>query len=338
MEIKLSAIDLKYVDNIPTYKEDKIRSKAYIAYGSDNKWPDYLYSLYRDVSTLNTLINGSADYTAGNGVQEDYIVNTSGVLLSELIRQIAFDRWLYGGFAIQVIKDQLGRLRELYYIPFNRIRSDENNTEFWYSKDWTTWSPKTIKYPAFDSEKDDPTSIFYFKGNTDQVYPICPFNGSITCCEVEKRINKFHLNEISNNFSGNVVINFNNGVPNEEQQAEIERLVNAKFSGENNAGRVLISYNDSKDQEVTISKIAEDNLDERYKDLAERSRDQIFIAFRATPSLFGLSTSTGFNAEEYQNQFKIYLRTVIKPIQNEIIRAIYKITGKEVIINQFNLF
>ena len=101
---------------------------------------------------------------------------------------------------------------------------------------------------------------------------------------------------------------------------------------------MLISYNDSKDQEVTISKIAEDNLDERYKDLAERSRDQIFIAFRATPSLFGLSTSTGFNAEEYQNQFKIYLRTVIKPIQNEIIRAIYKITGKEVIINQFNLF
>ena len=75
MEIKLSAIDLKYVDNVPTYKEDKIRSKAYIAYGSDNKWPDYLYSLYRDVSTLNTLINGSADYTAGNGVQEDYIVN-----------------------------------------------------------------------------------------------------------------------------------------------------------------------------------------------------------------------------------------------------------------------
>ena len=31
MEVKLSAIDLKYVDNIPTYKEDKIRSKAYIA-------------------------------------------------------------------------------------------------------------------------------------------------------------------------------------------------------------------------------------------------------------------------------------------------------------------
>ena len=92
MELKLSAIDLKYVDNIPTYKEDKIRSKAYIAYGSDNKWPDYLYGLYKDVSTLNTLINGSADYTAGNGVEEYYIVNTSGVLLSELIRQIAFDR------------------------------------------------------------------------------------------------------------------------------------------------------------------------------------------------------------------------------------------------------
>lgn len=37
MEIKLSAIDQVWVSNIPEYKEDKIRNKAYFSYGVDNK-------------------------------------------------------------------------------------------------------------------------------------------------------------------------------------------------------------------------------------------------------------------------------------------------------------
>ena len=114
-------------------------------------------------------------------------------------------------------------------------------------------------------------------------------------------------------------------------------MVNAKFSGEENTGRVLISYNDSKDNEVTISKLAEDGLDDRYKDLAERSRDQIFTAFRATSSLFGLPTSTGFNAEEYKGQFEIFNRTVITPIQKEIKKSIKKITDKDIKIIPFSL-
>ena len=337
MEIKLSAVDLYKVSNIPVYKEDKVRNKAYISYGEDNRWNFYLYGLYKDVATLSTLINGSSDYVVGNGVEDDYEVNSKGMMMSDLIKKCAFDRFLYGGFAIQVIRDFVGRVSELYYIPFGYLRSNEDNTEFWYSKEWDVWSPKTVKYPVFKVDSNDPASIYYFKGIADSTYPICPFNGAIISCEIERKINKFHLNEISNNFSGNTVINFNNGHPNYEQKAEIERLVNAKFSGEENSGRVLISYNDSKDNEVTISKLAEDGLDDRYKDLAERSRDQIFTAFRATSSLFGLPTSTGFNAEEYKGQFEIFNRTVINPIQKEIKKSIKKITDKDIKIIPFSL-
>lgn len=333
MEVKLSAIDLLKVSNIPEYREDKIRNKAYVSYGDNNKWNYYLFGLYKDVATLNTLVNGCADYTAGNGVKDDYEVNSKGLLASELVRKLAFDRFLYGGFAFQVLRNYMGQVAEIYYIPFGNIRSNESNTEFWYSKDWSVWGAKAIKYPAFN---DSPASIFYFKGYSDYTYPICPFNGAITSCEIERRINNFHLNEISNNFNGSAVINFNNGVPNDEQKAEIERLINSKFSGDDNAGRILIAYNDSKDNAVTIEKLAQDNLDDRYKDLAERSRDQIFTSFRATPSLFGLSTSTGFNAEEYKSQFEIFNRCVIRPVQLEIQKA-FKRLGKELNIIPFTL-
>lgn len=41
-KVLLSAINPKVVNNIPTYKEDKIRGKEYVGYGSDNLYPNYL--------------------------------------------------------------------------------------------------------------------------------------------------------------------------------------------------------------------------------------------------------------------------------------------------------
>lgn len=126
----------------------------------------------------------------------------------------------------------------------------------------------------------------------------------------------------------NLIINFNNGQPNDEQKKEIERGINEKFSGHQNAGRILISYNDSDDNKTTIERLNDDNFDEKYSALAERSRQQIFTAFRATPNLFGdPSASTGFNEQEYESSFKLYNRTVVRPIQAEIIDSFDKILG-----------
>ena len=184
---------------------------------------------------------------------------------------------------------------------------------------------------------NDPSSILWVKSYGSSIYPICPFNGAVISCEIEKAINKYHLNEIKNNFSGNSIINFNNGQPNDEQKSEIERLINQKFSGEDNAGRMLISYNDSKDNSVTVEKLSEDNLDERYTNLATRSKNQIYGAFRISPQLIGdTSAATGFNTQEYLESFKVYNRTIIKPIQKVLIRTFNKLYG-ELIIKPFTL-
>lgn len=339
MQIKLSALDPLYTTNIPVYKEDKIRNKAYIAYGSDNKWPQYLYSLYLDVTTLNTCINSQINYSLGNGIQNDFEVNQTGELFSELLRKCAFDYALYGGYSVQIIRDLIGRVSEVYWLDFKNVRSSENHLEFWYSDSWDKWNAKAIKYPAYNPEDNQQaSSILWVKDFGSSVYPICPFNGSIISCEIEKSINTYHLNEIKNNFNGNSIINFNNGVPNDEQKVEIERLINNKFAGDENAARILIAYNDSKDNAVTVEKLSEDNLDERYKSLAERSKSQIFNAFKVSPQLLGdTSAATGFNTQEYLESFKVYNRTVIKPIQEILLKPFRKLYNREIIINPFTL-
>lgn len=337
MEIKLSAIDQLWASNIPEYKEDKIRNKAYIGYGIDNKWPNYLYGLYTDVVTLNTCINAQTDYMLGNGIENDFEVNQTGEMFSELFRKCAFDFSLYGGFSVQIIRDLVGRISEVYWLDFKNVRTNEKHTEFWYSDSWDKWNSKAIKYPAYNPEFNDPSSVMWVKSYGSSIYPICPFNGAVISCEIEKSINKYHLNEIKNNFSGNSIINFNNGQPNDEQKAEIERLINQKFSGDDNAGRILISYNDSKDNSVTVEKLSEDNLDERYTNLATRSKNQIYGAFRISPQLIGdTSAATGFNTQEYLESFKIYNRTVIRPIQKILLKSFSKLYDN-IKINPFTI-
>jgi hypothetical protein len=44
---------------------------------------------------------------------------------------------IFGGFAIQVIRNMAGGIAELYYIDFMKLRSDEKNEVFYYADDWS---------------------------------------------------------------------------------------------------------------------------------------------------------------------------------------------------------
>ena len=248
---------------------------------------------------------------------------------------------IFGGYALQIIRNFAGSIAEIYALDFMKVRTDEKNEIIYYSDDWSKWGAKYLIYPKFKPGDQNPTSVYYHKGHlTRGTYPIPLYGAAIIPCELEKSINQFHLNNINNGFMSNLIINFNNGQPNDEQKEEIERSINEKFGGFQNAGRILISYNDSDENKTTVERLSGDDFDDKYTALSERSKSQIFTAFRATPNLFGLPTeSTGFSRQEYMESFKLYNRTVVSPLQDDIIGAFNKILGVEnsITISPFNI-
>ena len=347
-KIQLSALNPYLQDNKVENVEKEISGVDFIAWGTDNQYPGYLFSLYEDCATLQTIINGTVDFVCGNDIScnlpiFEKTVNKNGDTILDIIQRISTDYLIFGGFALQVIRNAVGNITELYWIDFTKIRSDRKNEVFFYSEDWckSYGRVKYIKYPKFNTDDSNPTSIFYYKGNkTRTTYPVPLYNASITSCELEKKINEFHLNEISNNFLTSKIINFNSGVPDDDLKNEIERNLNEKFAGSENAGRILISFNANKDSETTVTDLPMDDFADRYEALHKRSREQIFTAFRATPNLFGLMTeTTGFNEQEFFEAFKLYNRTAVRPIQQIITKSFDKILGFEgsITITPFNL-
>ena len=334
IKIAFAATEKEWEQLIPQQTEVE-GVKDYVQWGKDNQYPEYLYGLFNDVSSLKTIIEGTADYVCGNDVTcnikgFDVEVNTKGDTMRELVRLLARDYLIYGGFAIQVIRNKVGDIRELYYVDFRYLRSSKKNEVFWYSEEFGkkyVRSSKTVVYPKFIKENRDITSsILYVTNEKSKTYPTPRYSGSIKACEIERNIDSYHLSSLENGFSGSYILNFLNGIPTDEMKAEIEKNVNEKFCGSSNAGRVLINFANGKDNATTLEKLDVQDFGEKYKAAAERAKNQIFTAFRAIPQLFGdMTAATGFNSQEFTESFKVFNRTVCQPIQKTICDSIDKI-------------
>lgn len=329
-----SAIDKHFIESIPTLTQETARNKDYVYYGDDNLYPEYLWSLYNDVSTLKTIVDGTADYITGDDVHcnipgMEVQINRKGDTMRDLIKNLAKDYEIYGGCAYEVVRNKNGKPAELNYVDFRYLRTDENNQSFYFSKDYAKrWvrSSKVLVYPKFVRDANDTNSIVYIKNTTSTPYPIPRYSGAIRACEIERHIDDFHLSGLQNGFAPSYLINFTNGVPTDEQKAEIEKNVQEKFCGTGNSGRIMLNFATSKDNLATVQKLDVQDFGDKYQAAAKRSREQIFTAMGAVPALFGLmDETTGFSQQEFTEAFALYNATTVKNIQRTLIDSLDKV-------------
>lgn len=337
--VAFAALDPYIETNIILPTEVKQRGKEMVLWGDRNNYPDYLLDLYNNVTSLRSIINGTIDFVVGDDVTISHALqgdamNNRGDTIRDLVRCMAKDYLLYGGFALQVIRgEDLQTISEVHYIDLRYLRSNRENDVFFYSEEFGkgyTKADKILTYPKFLPGAQQPASIVYFKNVDTQVYSAPLYAASVKACEIERSIDEYHLNAINNGFTGSYIINFNNGIPTDQIKQEIEDEFTSKFTGQHNAGRVVFSWNDDKDSQTTIAKAELQDFGEKYAALAQHSRQQIFTAFRATPNLFGIPTeTTGFSEQEFNEAFRLYNRTQVRPIQRAIADMFDKIYGEK---------
>ena len=347
--ISFAAIDPHIDTHIILPEEKFVSAKDLMEWGTRNSYPDYLLDLYNNVPTLRAIINGNIDFITGDDVSilpltqhlQNGIMNNRGDHIREQIKDISKDYEIYGGFALQIIRNLIGEVAEVYYIDMRFLRTNKEGNVFYYCEDWSKSVRKdVIVYPAFmpnlnwdalddEARNRNASSILYVKNVHSQVYPAPLYAASIKACEIERLIDDFHLSDINNHFVSSAIINFNNGIPDDDVKEQIEREFTEKFCGASNGGRTAFSWNPNKESATDIVEFEVKDFGERYKSLSDHSKQQIFTAFRANPNLFGIPTEgNGFANEQYAESFKLYNRTQIKPVQRMIADAYDKIYGQ----------
>ena len=125
-----------------------------------------------------------------------------------------------------------------------------------------------------------------------------------------------------------MLINFNNGVPDEEKQSLIESKIQAKFQGSSNAGKFILAFNDDKESQADITPVQLSDAHNQYQFLSDESQKKIMVSHRiVSPMLLGIKDSSGLgnNADELQTASILMHNTVIVPFQELLTDAFDKI-------------
>ena len=264
--------------------------------------------------------------------------NSKGESLHSIIKKLAFDFKLQGAYALNVVWSRDRQtISEIYHIPVERIRMGKPDvtgrvTEYYVSADWKhprKHKPQSI--PAFSlTNRTNPNAIIYdgmYSPNM-QLYKTPDYVAACNWCLVDQKVAEFHLANIENGFAGSYFINFSNGVPTFEERRDIENSIKDKFTGSNNAGKFVLTFADDKNRTPEIVPISVSDADKQYLALQELLTQNILTGHRVTsPMLFGIKNNTGLgnNADEMNQAYEMYLNTVVKPYQKNILECLSKL-------------
>ncbi|MBB03993.1 MAG: hypothetical protein CML03_00465 [Pseudooceanicola sp.] len=339
---------------------EEVRGRDYIEYGTEefrNLYPQFLIDLYYNSSTHAAIINATAEMIAGDNIVVDdeeeeqennldrlvklknffYHANSKETL-HEVIKKISFDFKLQGAFALHLIWNKAKtEIVEIYHVPVERVRAGRPNAmgvvdTYYVSADWSnTRSNRPTPIPAFDTKDRTSASQLLYSGlyspNMD-IYHTPDYIAANNWALVDQRVAEFHLNNISNGFSGSYMVNFSNGVPTQEERLQIERSLTDKFTSASNSGKFVLTFSDDKTRTPEIFPISVSNADKQYLALQELLVQNILTGHRVTsPMLMGIKSNTGLgnNADELNSAANFYLNSVVKPFQTHIIQVLAKI-------------
>jgi len=298
----------------------------------------FLIERYSNSTTNNAIINNVARLIYGKGLsaldankKPNEYAQMMSLFHKEDVRKMVLDRKMFGQFAIQVhYNDKHDKILKAYHIPVNLLRAEKCDkdgqiTGYYYSDNWDdTKKFAPIRFNAFGYSKEKIEILFskpYSVGMKYYAYP--DYQGAVPYTLLEEEIADYLINEVQNGFSGTKVVNFNNGVPTDEQQQIISNKVLDKLTG-SRGQKVIVAFNNNAESKTTVEDIPLNDAPEHYTYLSEECLRKIMLGHNITsPLLFGVASTNGFssNAEELKNSSILFDNMVIRPFQEELLDA-----------------
>ena len=332
--------------NLASYTTPQISENprlSWVEYGDDNNFFEYLIDRYNGSPTNNAVITGIVDMIYGKGVDAaNGADNPAGymelkrLIQPEQLKRVVNDFYMLGNAAFQVIYTaDKSKIAEVYHMPVETLRAEKCNEEgeieaYYYAYDWSKVRNKSQaeRIPAFGyGAAGEKVEILYIRPYRSGSYYYSPvdYQGGLPYAELEEEIANYHINNIKNGLAPSMIINFNNGIPPQEEQDNIDFAIKQKWSGTNNAGKYILAFNDDSQKAATIEPVTLSEAHLQYEFLSKESTSKILVAHRITsPMLFGIKDNTGLgnNADEIKNAYNLLDNVVIRPKQEEIAKGI----------------
>jgi hypothetical protein len=306
----------------PKFEEKKGRN--YVEFGERNNYPNYLIDLFGESPKHGAIVKGKVNYIFGKGFEDiTQKANTQGETWNQILKRSILDDELHGGFYLQIIYNALGKIKDVFHIEFQKVRANKDLSTYYVKNDWTAsdFKEKAREYPAFNLSDPTGSQILFVKqyNPKSDVYPLPSYFQGLNYIESDIQVSRHILGNAKHNFVATKLINFNNGLPQEEEQEEVERDLKNKFAN-HDGDRVVIAFNPSRENAVDIVSLGETSLTkEDFTNVNTLIMQEIFSCHQVTsPMLFGIKTEGQLGGRsEIRDAYQIFQNTYVNERQQE---------------------
>jgi len=326
---------------IPEVKE--VYNKKWISYGENNDYFDILIERYLGSPTNSRCINGIVDMVYGRGLEAtdsaefpEMYAKFKVLIRPKDVKRVSNDYKMLGQAAMQIVYNKSKtKIIKVLHFPMECLRAEKCDSKgiiraYYYHPKWAEIKPSDTpkRIPTFgNGAKSEKSELYIFKPYRSGFYYYAPvdYHGCLQYCSLEEEVSNYHISNIKQGLQPSLLINFNNGIPNEETQEIIERKIYDKFSGSSNAGKFILAFNESIETKADLEPIHLPDAHAQYQFLSDESREKIMLGHGiVSPILLGIKDNTGFgnNAEELRTASILMDNIVIRPFQEGIIEGI----------------
>ena len=319
----------------PEYKEKK--GEGYMQYGQNNDYPQYLLDLFNKSAKHNAIVRGKVNYIVGNGwAGEQPIVKQVNreETLNDLTKKVALDLELFGGAYIQVIWSVMGeQIAELWHCDYTKIRTNKDNTQFWYKEDWKTTrnQEKAEVYAAFNPKNPVGVQILYVKEYRPgmNVYSLPGYFGALNYIESDVEVSKHVLGNAQTGFSASKLITLPNGEPSPDEKRAVSRQFDNMYTGADGKKYLLAFVNDATRKPIVDDLGASDLTKEDFSRVDELIQTNIFSGHQITsPDLFGIATPGQLGSrQQMRDSYEIFNNTYIRYKQMQL-EGVFNMLGQ----------
>jgi hypothetical protein len=223
-------------------------------------------------------------------------------------------------------------LAEICHIDYTKIRSNKDNTQFWYKSDWSDRKEEAKVIPAYNTQNRVGKQIMYIKEYRPglDTYALPGYMGSLNYIESDVEVSKHVLGNAQTGFSASKLITLPNGEPSPDEKRNIERRFTDRFSGSDGKKFILSFVQDSARKPIVEDLGASDLTKEDFGRVDEMIQQNIFAGHQITaPDLFGISTPGALGSRsQIRDAYEIFKNTYVNDKQ-QFLEAIFNNLAKQ---------
>ena len=330
-----------------TRRDDiKLSSLEIASYGDLNDYPQKIKEIFNASPTGKGCLNTAVRFVFGNGFKDltlaNYRMNEKDQKGNQLLKKIIEDFEQHGGYALHINYNGMLEVAEIQHIPFEHCRIGITNDgkpdgKIAVYDDWGQRNKLSTKKASKDNVKYYPVfnpipevilaqlngnpieefsgQILYFSNEGHLVYPLSPFDATVTDMSTEESISTVLHRNARYNFlpAGMIVKKKGTATTNGENEdtdqpsndSDLENEINS-WQGDERAAKMLLVTTEFDEEAPAFVPFAIQNFDRMFDSTSKYVQDTIGRMFMQPPILRGVDVGAGFGADLMKNAYDFY--------------------------------